>query len=115
MRPMPGAGGELAHLKLRYKLPGSDRSVLMEQPVTRRDIRAQAGESLRFAAAVVAYADLLRGGENTAGFTWDQVEALARGARGEDTWGYRSEFLQLVSQARALGTARDTAANISQP
>lgn len=114
-RPMPGAGGELAHLKLRYKLPGSDRSVLMEQPVTRRDIRAQAGESLRFAAAVVAYADLLRGGENTAGFTWDQVEALARGARGEDTWGYRSEFLQLVSQARALGTPRDTAANISQP
>jgi Ca-activated chloride channel family protein len=113
-RPMPGAGGELAHLKLRYKQPGSDRSVLMERAVTRRDIRADAGESLRFAAAVAAYADLLRGGTNTNGFTWDQVEALARGARGEDTWGYRGEFLQLVSQARSLNPARDSAVEISQ-
>ena len=113
-RPMPGAGGELAHLKLRYKLPGSDRSVLMERPVTRRDIQAQPGESLRFAAAVAAYADLLRGGANTNGFTWDQVEALARGARGEDTWGYRGEFLQLVAQARGLNPVRDPAVAIHQ-
>ena len=112
--PMPGAGAELAHLKLRYKLPGNDRSVLMERPVTRRDIAAQAGDSLRFAAAVAAYADLLRGGTHTNGFTWDQVEALARGARGEDTWGYRAEFLQLVSQARRLHPASDPAVVISQ-
>ncbi len=112
--PMPGAGGELAHLKLRYKLPGNDRSVLMERPVTRRDIRAQPSDSLRFAAAVAAYADLLRGGTHTNGFTWDQVEALARGARGEDTWGYRGEFLQLVTQARSLSPVRDPAVAISQ-
>lgn len=93
---------ELAFLKLRYKQPGSDRSVLVEQPVTRRQLRREAGESLRFAAAVAAYADLLRGGRNTNGYTWDQVEALARGARGEDPWGYRGEFLQLVAQARSL-------------
>jgi len=113
-QPMPGAGAELAHLKLRYKLPGSDRSVLLERPITRRDVRAQAGESLRFAAAVAAYADLLRGGAQTNGFTWDQVEALARGARGEDTWGYRGEFLQLVAQARSLNPTRDPAVVISQ-
>lgn len=112
--PMPGAGGELAHLKLRYKLPGSDRSVLMQRPVSRRDVRAEAGESLRFAAAVAAYADLLRGGGNTNGFTWDQVEALARGALGEDTWGYRGEFLHLVSKARSLQPTRDPAVEISQ-
>ncbi|MCX7032705.1 MAG: VWA domain-containing protein [Arenimonas sp.] len=113
-QPMPGAGAELAHLKLRYKLPGHPRSVLMERPVTRRDIRAEAGESLRFAAAVAAYADLLRGGANTNGYTWDQVEALARGARGEDTWGYRGEFLQLVAQARSLDPTHDPAVVISQ-
>nr|WP_290783410.1 VWA domain-containing protein [Arenimonas sp.] len=113
-QPMPGAGAELAHLKLRYKLPGNDRSVLMERPVTRRDIRAQASESLRFAAAVAAYADLLRGGTHSNGFTWDQVEALARGARGEDTWGYRGEFVQLVAQARSLNPTRDPAVVISQ-
>ncbi len=112
--PMPGAGAELAHLKLRYKLPGNQRSVLIERPVTRRDVLAQPGPSLRFAAAVAAYADLLRGGANTNGFTWNQVEALAQGARGEDTWGYRGEFLQLVAQARSLTPARDPAVAISQ-
>jgi Ca-activated chloride channel family protein len=107
-------GDELAHLKLRYKRPGNDRSVLVEQAVTRAGIRPQASESLRFAAAVAAYADLLRGGERTNGFTWDQVEALARGALGDDTWGYRGEFLQLVSQARRLDPVPRTDVAISQ-
>jgi Ca-activated chloride channel family protein len=107
-------GQELAFLKLRYKLPGEDRSVLMERPVTRRDVKPEASEDLRFAAAVAAYADLLRGGRNTHGFTWDQVEALARDARGEDAWGYRGEFLQLLAQARSLSPAHDPAITISQ-
>jgi Ca-activated chloride channel family protein len=107
-------GTELAFLKLRYKRPGEDKSVLMERPVTRRDVRMEASEDLRFAAAVAAYADLLRGGGNTNGFTWDQVEALARSARGNDTWGYRGEFLQLLAQARSLSPARDPDVAISQ-
>jgi Ca-activated chloride channel family protein len=105
-QPLEGRGLELANLKLRYKLPGSDSSVLVERPITRRDVKVQPAESLRFAAAVAAYADLLRGGENMNGFTWDQVEALARGARGEDRWGYRAEFLQLLAQARSLSAAQ---------
>jgi len=104
-QPLEGRGLELANLKLRYKLPGSDSSVLVERPITRRDVKVQPAESLRFAAAVAAYADLLRGGENMNGFTWDQVETLARGARGEDRWGYRAEFLQLLAQARSLSAA----------
>lgn len=107
-------GDELAHLKLRYKRPGNDRSVLVQQAVTRGAIQPRASESLRFAAAVAAYADLLRGGERTNGFTWDQVEALARGAIGDDTWGYRGEFLQLVSQARRLDPTPRTDVAISQ-
>ena len=97
-----GRGDEIAHLKLRYKRPGEDRSVLVERPVTRTDISREADESLRFAAAVAAYADLLRGGRHVNGFTWAQVETLARDARGDDPWGYRGEFLQLLTQARSL-------------
>ncbi|KFN45347.1 vWA domain-containing protein [Arenimonas metalli] len=107
-------GSELAFLKLRYKRPGEDKSVLMERPVTRGDVRTEASEDLRFAAAVAAYADLLRGGRHSNGFTWDQVEALARGARGNDAWGYRGEFLQLLAQARSLSPARDPDVAISQ-
>ncbi len=103
--PATTRGQELAFLKLRYKQPGNDHSVLVEQPVTRRAMDATASESLRFAAAVAAYADLLRGGRNMNGYGWDEVEALARGARGEDPWGYRGEFLNLVAQARSLAGA----------
>jgi Ca-activated chloride channel family protein len=108
-----GKAQELAFLKLRYKQPGNDRSVLMERPVTRRDVKLEAGENLRFAAAVAAYADLLRGGQNMKGFGWDQVESLARSARGNDPWGYRGEFLQLLAQARSLSPARDPDVAIS--
>jgi Ca-activated chloride channel family protein len=108
-----GKAQELAFLKLRYKQPGNDRSVLMERPVTRRDVKLEASENLRFAAAVAAYADLLRGGQNMKGFGWDQVETLARSARGNDPWGYRGEFLQLLAQARSLSAARDPDVAIS--
>ena len=47
------------------------------------------------------------------GFSSDQVETLARGARGNDPWGYRSEFLQLLSQARSLSAAREPAIAVS--
>lgn len=112
--PAGAQASELAFLKLRYKLPGETESVLFERPVTRGDVRREASEDLRFAAAVAAYADLLRGGANTNGFTWDQVEALARGARGKDAWGYRGEFMQLLAQARSLSPARDPGAAIRQ-
>lgn len=106
--PAPAAtarGDEIAFLRLRYKRPGETASTLVETPVRRSQVTTTAPESLRFAAAVVAYADLLRGGRHTNGYTWDQVEALARGARGDDPWGYRGEFLQLVAQARSLSPA----------
>jgi Ca-activated chloride channel family protein len=97
---------ELAFLKLRYKRPGEENSVLVEQPINRTQIRSAASEDLRFAAAVIAFADLLRGGGTTGDFDWARVEALARGARGDDPWGYRGEFLQLVGMARSLSEAR---------
>ena len=106
------AAGELAHLRLRYKLPGQANSRLLETPVLRSSLRPQASEPLRFAAAVAGYADLLRGGHNVEGWTWNEVSATARGALGDDRWGLRREFLGLVESARAVtstGTAGATA------
>ena len=112
----PATGGaaasELAHLRLRYKLPGQANSRLLETPVLRSSLRPQASEPLRFAAAVAGYADLLRGGHNVEGWTWNEVSATARGALGDDRWGLRREFLGLVESARAVtstGTAGATA------
>ena len=108
--PAAARGDELAHLRLRYKLPGQAHSRLVETPVLRSSLRAQAGQSLRWAAAVAGYADLLRGGSNVEGWDWDQVAATARGAVGEDRWGLRQEFLGLVESARRATSGQDPAA-----
>jgi Ca-activated chloride channel family protein len=102
----PG-GGEYAFLKIRYKLPGSETSRLIEAPIG-RDVEsssvAAATAEVRFAVAVAAFGQLLRGDPHTGGFGYDAVLALAGGARGEDPFGYRAEFLNLVRLASTAGT-----------
>src|SRR5690606_9491969 len=94
---------ELGHLRLRYKQPaGDDASRLIEVPLMRADIRAQAGPSLRFAATVAAFADALRGGHNLGTWDWDAISASARGSRGDDRWGLRAEFAELVEAGRTV-------------
>lgn len=98
-----GAGAdELAFLRLRYKRPGEADSRLIERPVRKEDVSAQASERLRFAAAVAGFADALRGGRHLGSYTLADLARLAASARGEDRFGYRGEFLQLLELARAL-------------
>ena len=105
--PTPPAGGELAYLKIRYKLPGKPNSALIERPITPQDRVAAvtaAPEATRWALAVAAFGQKLRGDPRIdPTFGWRQVIELAQGARGEDPFGQRAEFVQLV---RAAETAR---------
>jgi Ca-activated chloride channel family protein len=96
------ASDEIGWLRLRYKQPGAETSRLIENALTRRQIRQAASPRLRWSAAVAAYADLLRGGKNIGSLGWNQVHALAASAGGNDRWGYRAEFLTLVDKARAV-------------
>jgi Ca-activated chloride channel homolog len=93
---------ELAHLRLRYKRPGQDKSELIETPVLRSSLTSSPSPSFRFASAVAAYADLLRGGTHVENWTWNDVAATARSASGEDRYGLRQEFIELVAQGRRL-------------
>lgn len=99
-----GPSGELAYLKIRYKLPGEDRSRLIERPVTRADTRpslAAAPEPTRWAVAVAGFGQKLKQDPRLSdAFGWDDVLALAQGARGADPFGERAEFVQLVRAAR---------------
>ena len=98
-----GHGNELGFLRLRYKLPGQSASRLIEQPITAQ-AEAEASERLRWAAAVAAFADALRGGKYLDGYGYRQIAQLANGARGEDADGYRAAFVQLVKLADGLST-----------
>lgn len=103
---------ELAFLRLRFKRPAGDRSELIERPITRAELAPsldQASPGLRFAAAVAAFGQILRGGRYTERYGYEDVLRLARAARGDDAAGWRGEFVQLVARAQLLGTqaARD--------
>jgi Ca-activated chloride channel homolog len=100
---------EYAFLRIRYKLPGETTSRLIERPVTPADgyALAAAPKETRFAVAVAAFGELLRGNPYLRDFRYEDVLALAQPARGEDPFGYRAEFVQLV---RMAGTSQTQAA-----
>jgi Ca-activated chloride channel family protein len=62
---------------------------------------AEAPREARFATAVAGFGQILRGAVNVEDFSFDDVTEVARGARGEDAFGYRAEFLQLVRLAKS--------------
>jgi Ca-activated chloride channel homolog len=99
---VPTPTDEYAFVKIRYKLPESDTSTLITTPVdgkTEFKELAAAPQEARFASAVAAYGQLLRGDAYTQKFTFDDVIALAQGAKGTDNFGYRAEFINLVRLA----------------
>jgi Ca-activated chloride channel family protein len=93
---------ELMTVRVRYKDPKGSTSRLLQAPVVDRGVE-QGSEDMRFASAVAEFAMLLRDSEHKGSASWDQVLALARGARGADPQGYRGEFITLVETARTLG------------
>lgn len=110
-----GKRNELGLLRLRYKLPEQDMSRLVERPIATREIAVAPSERLRFAAAVGAFADALRGGTHAGNFDLARIANLAEGARGNDISGYRSEFVRLVHSAAALkGTTTEATATIAR-
>ena len=101
------AAGEYGFLKIRYKLPDSTRSRLIETP-----IRISAGvpsglvQDVRFSTAVAGFSQLLRDGRYTGALSYEDVLREAQASRGEDPYGYRAEFVQLVRRAIQASGAR---------
>jgi Ca-activated chloride channel family protein len=102
-RAATGSSSEYGFVKIRYKHPNSNRSQLIETSIDRASEArsfAQAPEDARFAAGVASFAELLRGGRYSGEMTYDDVLRIVTTARGEDAFGYRSEFVQLVRAAK---------------
>lgn len=99
---------ELCFVRVRYKLPGESRSRLAEQPVRAASVRsslAAAPPDQRFAVAVAAFGQRLRGEQQVSDYSYAAIADLANGARGVDSEGYRAEFVKLVRMAESLGKA----------
>ncbi len=99
--PVVGESAELGFLKLRYKLPGEDRSRLITQPILPG--MGDAGDDQIFAVAIAGFGQLLRGDDKYLGdWSFGEAIALATAHRGEDPFGYRAEAVKLMHLAETL-------------
>jgi Ca-activated chloride channel family protein len=98
--------GEVGFVQVRYKLPGEARSRLLQREVSNRadgPVSAQPPESTRWALAVAAFGQKLRNDPwMSADYGWESILDQAQGARGEDPYGDRAEFVQMVRAAQGL-------------
>ena len=98
-----GYHDEYGFLKIRYKLPNDGKSQLIEQSIRKIDAAGRPRpfrRDVEFSTAVAGFAQLLRGGTHTGPLSYDDVIKQALAARGEDPYGYRNEFVQLVRKAQ---------------
>ncbi|MBB1310626.1 VWA domain-containing protein [Pseudoalteromonas sp. SR41-8] len=96
---------ELAFVKVRYKQPDAEQSKLITQAVATPKGElplSQASQDFKFAAAVAGFAQLLKGAKYIGDWQYEDCAKLATANKGIDTFGYRSEFVQLVNNAAAL-------------
>jgi Ca-activated chloride channel family protein len=96
--------GAIATVKIRYKPPLGDRSLLSRHAVL--DTGSAPSDDFRFAGAVAAFGMLLRGTSFPNG-SLESVRALAAGAVGSDPRGDRGELLRLIDIAAAQRDALD--------
>ena len=93
---------DLMQVKIRYKKPSEDTSILMTTRIGKESQSLAPSENLRFASAVIEYGMLLRNSEFKAQSSYAQALALARGAKGTDENGYRAEFIKLLEISQLL-------------
>jgi Ca-activated chloride channel family protein len=100
---------ELLTIKVRYKKPGGNTSMLLEKPVRESDNEIDgASENLRFASAVAEFGMILRESEFKGNSTLEGAARLAKSARGEDEDGYRSELIRLIATVRDMRKLSDS-------
>jgi len=96
---------ELAFLRLRYKRNSKASSQLIEKPLYKSEVitdMKNASNNFKFSASVAAFAQQLRGGKYLQNFSYNDILELAKKSKGDDDYGYRGEFIQLVALAQSL-------------
>ena len=61
-----------------------------------------APSDVAFSTSVAAFAQMLKGGQYIGDYSYDDVIELALQSKGNDEFGYRTEFINLVRLAKTL-------------
>ena len=92
---------ELMDVKLRYKLPGGDESILKEYPAE-NTVSDSMSKNMCFAAAAAELGMILNDSEYKGTSDYDSVINLAKQGKDEDKFGTKTEFIQLVDLLRYI-------------
>lgn len=94
---------EMLTIKFRYKQPTSSVSKMSHVEVYDKPVALNATSTdFRFAAAVAEFGMLLRDSQFKQHSSYDQAIKMARAAKGDDSEGYRAEFIKLAESAKLL-------------
>ncbi|MBE0366913.1 vWA domain-containing protein [Pseudoalteromonas aurantia] len=102
---MANSNDELLQLKIRYKLPGDDKSQLISLVVDKNQVLPEfnsASSDFKFATSVAAFAQKLKHSQYLGSMGYHDIARIARANRGHDPFNYRGEFVNLVELASAL-------------
>ncbi|MEZ2338134.1 von Willebrand factor type A domain-containing protein [Mucilaginibacter sp. RCC_168] len=101
--PYTSSSDEMLTIKFRYKQPASLVSKMSHVEVYDKPVALNSTSTdFRFAAAVAEFGMLLRDSQFKQHSSYDQAIKMARAAKGDDSEGYRAEFIKLVESARLL-------------
>ncbi|MEM7283837.1 MAG: VWA domain-containing protein, partial [Pseudomonadota bacterium] len=95
-------GDELLTVKFRYKAPDGNRSKLITS-VVENGIK-KSSDNLDWTMAVAGFGMLLRDSEFKGDLTYASVLSMAKEAKGNDEFGYRREFIELVDLAGSMSS-----------
>ena len=97
---MASPDGSLGKFDFRYKdaLGEDSKEVSMELPAA----TDKTSENLQFASAIAAYGLWLRDSQYKGGASLSMAQELAQGSLGEDSYGLRAEFVELLRKAASL-------------
>ena len=100
---------ELGVLKLCYKAPDESKSKLLEVPIKASNEYLafdRASEDFRFSAVVAGFGQKLRNDKYLPEFEYQDMINIAQQAKGNDPFGYRNEFVQLLRLAESLDSTQ---------
>ena len=94
---------KLATLKFRYKNPDETQSLLVESEIgSQVTANGRTSDNFRFSAAVAEWGLVLKGSKYAASANIDDTINQAKSSLGQDRYGYRAEFIELLNKTKDL-------------
>ncbi|MDA8792990.1 VWA domain-containing protein [Bacteriovoracaceae bacterium] len=94
---------ELLTVKVRYKQPTGAKSTKIQTVLKENKSEfKQMDDNFRFATAVATFGMKLRGDNIVDGMTYRDLEKMAKESKGQDSYNFREELVELINLARQV-------------